>query len=107
MEQFYAAANAPTGLAAEVVEDASISISWTAPTSGATVTGYRVHYHEEDAQDRIINPNSMDVSASTTEHNITLFLTAGHRYVITVCALSRQLPSPVVGPPTVTIGKLT
>ena len=102
---FHAAANAPTGLAAEVVEDASISISWTAPTSGATVTGYRINYQEEDAQDRIINPNSMDVDASTTEHNITLVLTAGHSYVITVRALSRQLPSPAVGPPTLTLGK--
>ena len=107
MEQFSAAANAPTGLAAEVVEDASISISWTAPTSGATVTGYRVYYHEEDAQGGIINPNSMDIGASTTEHNITLVLTAGHRYVITVRALSSQLPSPVVGPHTVTLGKTT
>ena len=104
---FHAAANAPTGLAAEVVEDASISISWTAPTSGAIVTGYCVYYHEEDAQGGIINPNSMDVSASTTEHNITLVLTAGHRYVITVRALSRQLPSPAVGPPTLTLGKST
>ena len=107
MEQFYAAANAPTELAAEVVEDASISISWTPPTSGATVTGYRIYYHEEDAQGGIINPNSMDVDASTIEHNITLVLTAGHRYNITVRALSSQLPSPVVGPPTVTIGKST
>ena len=49
----------------------------------------------------------MNVHASTTEHNITLVLTAGHRYVITVHALSRQLPSPAVGPPTVTIGKST
>ena len=104
---FHAAANAPTGLAAEAVGLTSISISWTAPTSGATVTGYRVYYHEEDAQGGMINPNSMDIGASTTEHNITLVLTAGHRYIITVRALSRHLPSPAVGPPTVTIGKST
>ena len=71
------------------------------------MTGYRVYYHEEDAQGGIINSNSMDVSASKTEHNITLVLTAGHSYNITVRALSRQLPSPAVGPPTVTIGKST
>ena len=71
------------------------------------MTGYRVYYHEEDAQGGIINLDRVDVSASTTEHNITLVLTAGHSYIITVRALSRQLPSPAVGPHTVAIGKST
>ena len=71
------------------------------------MTEYRVYYHEENSQGGIISPDSIDVDASTTEHNITIVLTAGHRYVITVRALSSQLPSPAVGPPTVTIGKLT
>ena len=44
---FHAAANAPTGLAAEVVEDASIRVSWNASDSGAIVTGYRIKYQEE------------------------------------------------------------
>ena len=104
---FHAAANAPTGLAAEVVEDASIRVSWNASDSGATVTGYRIKYQEEDSQDRDINSGSVVVGASTTEHNITLVLTAGHHYVITVHALSSQLPSPAVGPPTLTLGKST
>ena len=47
----------------------------------------------------------MNVDDSTTEYNITHGLTAGHRYNITVRALSRHLPSPAVGPPTVTVGK--
>ena len=102
-----AAANAPTGLAAEVVGQASIRVSWTAPTSGATVTGYRVYYQEEDDEGRVINLDRVDVDDSKTEHNITIVLTDGHRYNITVRALSRQLPSPAVGPPTVTIGKST
>ena len=103
---FLAGANVTTGLAAEVVGHTTIRVSWTAPTSGATVTGYRVYYHEEDAQGGMINSDSVDISASTTEHvhNITLVLRAGHRYVITVHALSRQLPSPAVGPRTVTLG---
>ena len=71
------------------------------------MTGYCIYYHEEDAQGGIISADSMDVGASTTEHNITIVLTAGHRYNITVRALSGQLPSPAVGPPTVTIGKTT
>ena len=104
---FSAAANAPTGLAAEVVGHASIRVSWTAPDSGAPVTGYRIYYQEEDDEGRVINLDRVDVRASTTEHNITLVLTAGHRYVITVRTLSRQLPSSAVGPPTVTIGKST
>ena len=103
MEQFSAAANAPTGLAAEVVGHASIRVSWTVPTSGATVTRYCVYYEEEDAQDRVINRNNVNVGANTTEH--TKIVTAGHRYNITVCALSQHLPSPAVGPPTVTLGK--
>ena len=107
MVTIYAGANAPTGLAAEAIGDAILKVSWTSPDSGATVTGYHIYYQEEDAQGGIINLDSMDVDASKTEHNITLVLTAGHRYVITVRALSRQLPSPAVGPSTVTIGKTT
>ena len=104
---FLAAANATIELAAEVVEDASIRVSWTAPDSGATVTGYRIVYQKWDAQHRVINHDSVDVDASTAEHNITHGLTAGHRYVITVRALSRQLPSPAVSPLTLTLGKST
>ena len=104
---FSAAANVSTELAAEVVGHTSIRVSWTAPDSGPPVTGYRVYYQEEDDEGRVINLDRVDVRASTTEHNITLVLTAGHRYVITVRTLSRQLPSPAVGPPTVTIGKST
>ena len=71
------------------------------------MTEYRVYYHEENSQGGIIGPDTVDVHASTTEHNITIVLTAGHRYNITVRALSTQLPSSAVGPPTVTIGKST
>ena len=71
------------------------------------MTEYRIYYHEANSQGGIISPDKVDVDASTTEHNITIVFTAGHRYVITVRALSTQLPSSVVGPPTVTIGKST
>ena len=102
---FFSVADAPTDLATVIVGNVSIKVSWTAPTSGATVTGYHVYSHEEDAQGRIVTSICMDVGANTTELNITLFLTAGHSYNITVRALSRQLPSPAVGPSTVTVGK--
>ena len=105
---FSAAANAPTELTAEVVGQASIRVSWTAPTSGATVTGYRVIYQEEDAQDRVIIRDSVNViGANTTEHTKIVGLTAGHRYNITVRTLSQHLPSPAVVSPTVTLGKTT
>ena len=47
----------------------------------------------------------MNVGDSVSEYNVTHGLPAGHRYVISVRALSTQLPSPAVGPPTVTFGK--
>ena len=106
-QQFiYAAANAPTGLAAKIVKNIHVRVSWTAPTSGALVTGYRIVYQAENDKGRVINEWSVTtVDASVTEYNITHGLTAGHRYVITVRALSGHLPSPAVGPPTVTVGK--
>ena len=100
----HAAANAPTGLAAEVVKYIHIRVSWTAPTSGALVTGYRIVYQAENDKGRVVNEWSVNVGDSVSEYNITHGLPAGHRYVITVRALSRQLPSPAVGPPTVTFG---
>ena len=107
MEPFSAAANAPTALAAEVVGHTSIRVSWTAPTSGAAVTGYHVIYQEEDTQDRVTIHDSVNVDARVSEYNITHGLAAGHSYNITVHALSQHLPSPAVGSPTVTLGKTT
>ena len=105
-QQFiYAAASAPTGLAAKMLKNIHVRVSWTAPTSGALVTGYRIVYQAENDQGRVINEWSVNVDANATEYNITHGLTAGHRYVMTVHALSRHLPSPAVSPHTVTIGK--
>ena len=100
----HAAANAPTGLAAEVIKYIHIKVSWTAPTSGALVTGYRIVYQAENDKGRVVNEWSVNVGDSVSEYNVTHGLPAGHRYVITVRALSTQLPSPAVGPPTVTLG---
>ena len=101
----HAAANAPTGLAAEVVKYIHIRVSWTAPTSGALVTGYRIVYQAENDKGRVVNEWTVNVGPNVTEYNVTHGLPAGHRYVITVRALSQHLPSPAVGPPTVTLGK--
>ena len=51
----YAAANAPTGLAAEVVKYVHIRVSWTAATSGALVTGYHIVYQAENDKGRAVN----------------------------------------------------
>ena len=71
------------------------------------MTGYRIIYQKEDNQGRVTNQGRVNVGANTTEHTKILVLTAGHHYDITVRALSRQLPSPAVGPPTVTLSKST
>ena len=60
----------------------SIRVSWTASDLGATVTGYQIVYQEEDDEGRVINLDRVDVSASKTEHNITLVLTADRHYML-------------------------
>ena len=68
------------------------------------MTGYRIVYQTENDKDSV-NKWSVNVGDSVSEYNITHGLTAGHRYTATVRALSTQLPSSAVGPPTVTLGK--
>ena len=93
-----AAAGPPTGLNVESVGPTSIRVSWTAPLSVATVTGSRIYYRAEG------DWGSVAVDAGVT--NTTLRnLQDGSTYSITIVALSMHLPSPVVGPQTVTLGK--
>ena len=68
------------------------------------MTGYRIVYQAENDKGSV-NEWSVNVGDSVSEYNITHGLTAGHRYTATVRALSIQLPSSAVGPPTVTLGK--
>ena len=68
------------------------------------MTGYRIVYQAENDKDSV-NEWSANVGDSVSEYNITVGLTAGHRYTATVRALSTQLPSCTVGPPTVTLCK--
>ena len=96
----YAAADHPTGLTAEQVlrEPGSFRVSWTPPASLANLTGYRIYYSGAG------DSGSMDVGASATEVTIDN-RTAGVTYTITMVALSLHLPSPVVGPVTITLGE--
>ena len=90
----------PTELSATQVDLTSIRVSWTAPVSGATVTGYRISYSGGTDQ------GSVDVGASATDHTITITPPQSHlTYSISIITLSSQLPSSVAGPIMVTVGK--
>ena len=63
------------------------------------MTGYQIHYQTEGDQ------GSVDVGPSATQHELT-GLCGGRNYSIYLVALSAHLPSPVVGPAVVKLGKL-
>ena len=94
------AADRPTGLTVEQLpqEPGSFRVSWTPPASLANLTGYRIYYSGAG------DSGSVDVGASTTEVTIGNRI-AGVAYSITMVALSPHLPSPVVGPVTITLGE--
>ena len=77
--------NSPTSLTPQRVNSTSIRVTWTPPSSGPTVTGYRVYYQTEESQE------SVEVGASVTEYTITSANTS--RYIIALVAVSDYLPS--------------
>ena len=98
------AADPPTALAAEVVGKTGIRVFWNAPVSGAAVKGYRIFFKATSSKGSLINHTRVDIGANATGY-VTDGHTAGHYYSITIVALSKHLPSPVVGPVTVILGK--
>ena len=58
--------NPPTSLSADNETGSSIDVSWNAPTSGATVTGYRIEWRTGSGAYETAN-----VAADTTEFTIT------------------------------------
>ena len=76
----------------------SFRVSWTPPTSLTNLTGYHIYYSGAD------DSGSVDVDAPATEVTIDNRM-AGMTYSITMVALSPHLPSPVVGPVSVTLGE--
>ena len=92
------AADPPTDLNVEQDGPTSIRVSWTVPTSVATVTGYQIYYLAEG------DSGSVPVDAGVTSYTLGN-LQDGLTYNITMVALSVHLPSSVVGPETVTLGK--
>jgi len=92
------AAGVPSNVRAVPAFPTSFTVSWTAPTSGATVTGYRIYWSGESDQ------GSMDANAGDTAVTISR-RSHGLTYNISIVALSVQLPSPEVGPVTVSLGE--
>ena len=92
------AAGLPTNVHAMPAGILGFKVSWTAPTSGATVTGYRIYYSrgaDEGSTDILAGDTSVTIS------NCTWSLTNSVRIV----ALSNHLPSPVVWASIATFGK--
>ena len=90
----------PTDLSATQVGPTSIRVSWTAPVSGATVTGYRISY--SGGTDRGI----VDVGATVTDHIITITPPLSRlTYSISIITLSSSFPSSFAGPVLMTVGK--
>ena len=92
------AAGQPGNLAAVPAGPTSFTVSWTAPTSGADVTGYQINWSGGSHQ------GSMNASAGDTAVTIS-GRSPGLVYTISIMALSDQLPSPQVGPVPVTLGE--
>ena len=89
------AAGIPSNVCAVLAGPTSFTVSWTAPASGANVTGYRIYWSGGSDQG--------SVDASATDNAVTI---SGRSrglvyYTISMVALSDHLPSPVVGPITV------
>ena len=95
-------ADPPTNFSAIQVGPTSIRVSWTAPVSGATVTGYRISY--SGGTDRGI----VDFGASATDHIITITPPQSRlTYSISIITLSFSFPSSMAGPIMVTVGKFS
>ena len=71
--------------AQQVPPGSSISVTWMAPSEGAPVTGYTVHYSGGG------DTGSMNVGSSTTAITITGRINDGRIYTITVEAKSEHL----------------
>ena len=94
------AADHPTGLAAERLQQDSTSfrVLWTPPAFSSNLTGYRIYYSGAN------DSGSVDVDPLATNVTIEDRIT-GVTYNITMVALSPHLPSPLIGPATVTPGE--
>ena len=96
---FFTAANPPLNLVAVQLSITAVQVSWSAPASGATVTGYVIYYETTGGSEQ-----SVTVGAAATEYALT-GLMIGQTYSISIVALSAQLPSILSGPVSVTLSE--
>ena len=75
-------------------------MSWESPVRSYPVTGYVIYYQPKGGA-----ASSDKVSAGETESHLLDGLQRGVTYIISIVALSDHLPSPLVGPVTVTPGE--
>ncbi|KAL5486460.1 hypothetical protein EMCRGX_G018938 [Ephydatia muelleri] len=76
----------PTGVTAVQSGPTSVSVSWTAPTSGGPVTKYDIYYVTNGG------PSTNGSSTTSTSYNLTN-LHFGFKYNISVIAVGTSLPS--------------
>ena len=99
---FFTAANQPQDLSAvhRNSTEVQVKVSWSAPASGATVTGYVIYYETTGGSEQ-----SVTVGAAATEYTLTGLMNY-QTYSISIVALSAQLPSIETGPVSVKLGQL-
>ena len=101
---FPAAADPPTGLAAEQENETTVRVSWTLPAS--SVTGYQIYYMATESKGTRGEYVTITVTTPEADYKILHDLQAGLTYSFTMVALSEHLPSEVVGPITIFIKAL-
>ncbi len=82
------------------VSATAVRVSWTAPTSGPTPSGYRIYYQVEGDQ----TFTTVDTGQEDTEYLLT-GLRPGTSYNIRMVALSRYLPSEFQTLEPITVGE--
>ena len=76
----------------------NITVSWQSPVMSDPVTGYVIYYQPQGGA-----VSSDEVSGGVS--HLLEGLQRGVTYNISIVALSEHLPSPLVGPVTVTLGQ--
>ena len=79
--------SAPTGLTTSGVAHDSVTLTWTAPSSGSTIAGYRVSYGAADANS--LSTIAQDTGNTTVEYTDTT-VAAETTYHYAVLALSQD-----------------
>ena len=97
----FPAANPPLNLVAVQLTNTTVQVSWSAPASGATVTGYVIYSETTGGSEQ-----NVTVEAAATEYTLTGFM-IGQTYSISIVALSAQLPSFLTDAIAVTLSEFT